>query len=363
VETEDRYVDALLAELELRMAPYQGRLVETIYFGGGTPALLRPDSLARLIEAIEGAFPNSVGTPGGDSIEITLEMNPDSVERNRIPRFAEVGINRVSLGVQSFDDRILKRLGRAHGGREAHATLDALAVAGLENVSIDLMFGVPEQDLARWSADIDAALDRGLPHLSAYELVIEEGTPFSLAASRGQIRPMPEGETADLLAHLIERLGGAGLERYELTNFARPGRESRHNDRYWRRAPVLGLGVGAHSHLPPGAERPHGARPANTRHLSEYFEAARSRRSPVVAEGLLDRSAAISEAFFLALRRRAGLDAREFQREFGELPAQVHGEAIDGLCRRGLLAQGAQGDLRLTERGWELADEVFTQFV
>jgi oxygen-independent coproporphyrinogen-3 oxidase len=357
--TEDAYVDGLLAELALRRADFSGRSLASLYFGGGTPSLLRPDSLARVREAVEKAFP-----PGPGPVEVTLEVNPSSVERERLPAFrSEAGVGRLSVGVQSFDDSVLKALGRAHEAGECRRTLAAARDAGFENLSLDLMFAALHQTPAMLESDLAEALRFEPEHVSCYELVFEAATPFGRAAARGRLPAFPEDDSARMLETIEARLSASGYRRYELTNYARPGYESVHNRRYWQRRAVLGLGVGAHSTDPPAPGRPHGSRHANPRQRAAWSRAVTSGECPLGEEEVLDRRTAMAEACFLALRCEEGLDPSGFEAEFGASPRDAFGAVIEGFLGQGLLDEAPGGRLRLSRRGRQLADTVCAGFV
>ncbi len=363
---EERYVDALLRELEARHVAFAGCSLASLYFGGGTPSLLRPASIARIGSAVREAF-----APGGSpSMEVTLEVNPSTVERERLPGFLEAGVNRISLGIQSFDDEVLRRLGRAHRADEGRRTLSACREAGFAALSIDLIFSAPTQTLVGFERDLAEAVAFAPEHVSTYELTVEPGTPFATAARRGQLAlPADPDERERQAVSMIEaaeaRLGAAGLGRYELSNYARPGFESVHNRRYWERLPVLGLGVGAFSTDPPTPKTPFGVRRSNRRDLGAYLKEVGAGCSPESGPPeVLDARTSCCEAVFLALRTARGLDARRFAEEFGGPPRRFHGEAIDELVAVGLLAETAGGgDLCLTPRGRLLSDSVFERFV
>jgi oxygen-independent coproporphyrinogen-3 oxidase len=357
-ELEARYVRALLAELARRREDFGGRALTSLYLGGGTPSLLTPESVAGIVEAVCAAF------PARGWLETTLEVNPGTLERERLPGFRAAGANRASIGVQSFDDATLKRLGRAHRAAEARRTLAAAREAGFEAISLDLVFASPGQDLAGFERDLEEALGFGPEHISTYELSIEAGTPFATAAARNQLRRAAEEEIVAMLEAAEARLEAAGFERYELSNFARPGFAAVHNRRYWERRPVLGLGVGAFSTDPAREGAPFGVRRANTRDLNRYLDAVLAGRlAEAEPPEVLDAPTARGEAVFLALRSAAGLDARRFASEFGRLPRGFWQEAIAGLIARGLLEERLDGDLRLTRRGRLLSDSVFQYFV
>ncbi len=355
---EERYLAALERELDLRAADYGGRRLASLYLGGGTPSLLLPDSVARIAAAVGRHFP-----PSGPAVEVTLEVNPSTVERTRLPGFREAGVSRLSVGIQSFDDAVLRRLGRAHRAAEGKATLDAARAAGFTNVSIDLLYGAPGQGLAQLEADLRQAVEIAPTHVSAYELVVEEGTPFALADRRGQLARPDADAVADMLEALEAGLSAAGIEPYELTNFARPGFESVHNRRYWSREPVLGLGVGAWSSEPVREGAPYGSRSHNTRELRAYLARLEGGKPATEEREIQDAAMARAEAMFLALRCRTGLDAARFRSWFGAAPRDFFGAEIERLGADGLLDESARGDLRLTPRGRMLADWVASHFV
>jgi oxygen-independent coproporphyrinogen-3 oxidase len=357
-DVEDRYVDGLLRELEMRRPAFAGRRLVSLYLGGGTPSLCRPESIGRIVWAVGEALPCP------EPAEITLEVNPSTLERRRLPAFREAGVNRVSLGVQSFDDQVLKRLGRAHRAGEARRTLRACRDAGFAALSLDLILAAPGQTLAQLGRDLAEALDFGPEHLSSYELTVEAGTPFATAAARGQLALPGEEEVVAMLERLAARTEAAGYERYELSNYAQPGFESVHNRRYWQRLPVLGLGAGAFSTDPPEEETPFGVRRSNLRAPGAYLARVEAGESAEAGPAeVLDAATARGEAMFLSLRTRRGVDAAAFAAEFGGPPRGFFDAEIEGLLAQSLLREGAGGDLRLTHRGRLLSDSVFAHFV
>ena len=355
---EERYVDALLRELETRRHAFAGRQLATVYFGGGTPSLFSPDSLGRIVAAARAAFA-SEAEPG----EVTLEMNPSTTERARLAAFRSVGINRLSMGIQSFDDTTLKKLGRAHKAHESHAMIEAARSAGFENLSLDLILACPGQTFASFERDLDAALAHSPEHLSVYELTIESGTPFALANERGQLDRPDEDLASEMLEHTVLSGAAAGVERYEVSNFAKPGFESVHNRRYWERSPVLGLGMGAWSAEVRGGDMPYGGRLMNPRDLLSYLAAIEEGESDFRVIDCLNEEQARGEAVFLGLRTRKGLNARAFETEFGSPPRTFYAEQIERLMAQGLMTETNDGGLCLTDRGVLLSDTVFTDFV
>jgi oxygen-independent coproporphyrinogen-3 oxidase len=357
---EERFVAALAAELAARVPAFAGRALASLYLGGGTPSLLHAESVARLVEAVRRAF---APVPGA-AVEVTLEVNPSTLERSRLPAFRAAGVTRVSVGIQSFDDGALRRLGRAHRAEEGSATLAACREAGFANLSLDLLFAAPGQDLAALERDLERTLAFGPEHVSAYELTLEPETPFGRAAARGRLAPAPEELAARMIETVEARLGAAGFGRYEISSYAKPGFESAHNRRYWERQPVLALGPGAASLDPPAAGTPFGLRRTNVRSEVEYLARIESGRPADAAPPeALDPHTARGEAAFLALRTGRGLAAVGFAAEFGGPPRAFFAEPIDRLVAAGLLAEAPAGDLVLTARGRILSDTVFAEFV
>lgn len=357
-EVEARYVAALSAELAALRPAYEQRRLESVYLGGGTPSLLSPASVTLLVTAAKRAFPHD------DGLEVTLEANPDTTERARLPAFRDAGITRLSLGIQSFDDTVLRRLGRAHRADEGRRAIAAARAAGFRNLSLDLIFAAPGQDEAALERDLAEVASLAPEHVSAYALTIESGTPFARGADRGQLR-LPDEETAARMLETVgARLEAAGLARYEISSFARPGFASRHNRRYWERRAVLGLGAGAFSCEPPGPGAPHGARRANLRELPRYLERVeRGEAADAAPREVLDARTARGEAAFLALRTMSGLRAAAFAAEFGASPRAFWAGEIERFKAGGLLLEGPEGDLQLSPRGLLLSDCVFAGFV
>jgi len=361
---EARYVDGLLAELAGRQNDFAGRTLASIYFGGGTPALFEPASIERLCSAIRAAFPTaSPPATGAQDVEVTLELNPSTVERDRLPGFRAAGVNRLSIGVQSFDDAQLKRLGRAHRAPVIDETLAAARAAGFDNLSLDLIFAGPEQTRADLDRDLDRMIAFGPEHVSTYELTFEPETPFGRALASGQMQPCDEDQAAEMIEQIEARLLSAGYERYEISSYARPGRRARHNARYWQRQAVLGLGLGAHSTEARSADRPHGARRSNPRELEDWLGAVARNPARAGLYEALPVETARGEAVFLALRQPEGLSAARFEAEFGGSPRTFFEMPIRELCRRGWLVESVEGDLRLSAEGRLLADSVAAEFV
>nr|WP_295372886.1 radical SAM family heme chaperone HemW [uncultured Sphingosinicella sp.] len=346
---QERWRDALLADLgyEARQQPV-GQL-GSIFFGGGTPSLMPPSTVAAIIEAAEAHWGFARG------IEITLEANPSSVEASRFADLAKAGVNRVSLGLQSLGDEALRFLGRAHGVAEGLAAL-ATAQSVFERVSFDLIYALPDQSEQAWEHELCKALSFGTGHLSLYQLTVEPGTRFAALAAKGELPETDPDRSAGLYELTQEMTAAAGLPSYEISNHARPGEESRHNLAYWRYQPYLGVGPGAHG-------RRRGV--ATQRHKKpENWLAALSRTGHgIVEEASIKAGDRGVEALLMGLRLNEGVDLRRIER-LSERPADalVNMSAVAKLQNQGLIEQTNQR-LRVTAAGMLLLDAILAEIV
>jgi len=351
-DAAERYVRALTKEISGWNELDSPENVDTIYFGGGTPSLLSGNQLESIGRAVHDRFAVD------EDAEITLEINPGDGGATRESRAATMrvwrllGINRASFGAQTFDDRELKMLGRAHDSADISQTFALLREAGFANINFDLIAGLPHQTLAGWKRNLRHALKLRPEHLSLYLLDVHEGTPLHDQIKRG-MRPRPDEDlAAEMYAVMIEQVCAAGYEHYEISNFCLPGFASRHNAKYWTRDAYYGFGNSAHSH--DGARR----RWANERDAVKYVKLVESGRSPIVERIQLSGDDARSEAIFLGLRLMRGLNLQEYRAQFGsDLCEQYNGE-IDRLNDAGLIEIDAEV-LKLTSRGALLSNEVF----
>jgi oxygen-independent coproporphyrinogen-3 oxidase len=325
--------------------------VDTIYFGGGTPSLLAPAQVERILRAARERFRV---TPDA---EVTLELNPGTVTEETVAQFRAAGINRASFGLQTFDDEQLRRLGRTHTAEDARRTLATLREAGFDNVSFDLIAGLPGQTLREWAENMEAALALRPAHLSLYLLEVHSGTP--LAAQLGEGRwPQPDADVAaEMYQLLIERTREAGYEHYEISNFCLPGHEARHNLKYWTGAPYYGFGSSAHSY---DGER---LRWSNERDAARYCELLETQKgSAVVETDVLSARDAGAEALFLGLRLMRGVDLEAHQTQFGTDVRREYAADLSRFREADLIE--INGDLlRLTPSGVLLSNEVFAAFV
>src|SRR5215216_1408919 len=298
-ELAERYVCALIAEI--KSSRYHGEHADTIYFGGGTPSLLTPVQLNRILTTLHDHFAIAPAS------EITLEINPGSVNEEKLRGFRSLGINRASFGAQTFDDRELAKLGRSHSVADTLKTFTDLRRSGFENVSFDLIAGLPGQTLAGWQRNIKQALDLHPEHLSFYLLEVHSGTPLAEHIRRG-LQPVPDDDLAGVMYQwMLDQACEAGYEHYEISNLCRAGFHSRHNVKYWTTAPYFGFGCSAHSY--DGRFR----RWSNHRDVLKYVEVIESGASPVVEEQELSETDLRAEALFLGMRLMRGVDARRYR--------------------------------------------------
>jgi oxygen-independent coproporphyrinogen-3 oxidase len=345
------YPASVAKQLELLSAhPLVGELIfGSIYIGGGTPTIYGAEALADLIEQARALLSFA------HDIEISVETNPNTVTPAKLVRLHRAGFNRLSIGVQSFSDSLLAFIGRSHSAAEAHRALRSAREAGFTNLNLDLIYGLPNQTPADWQATLEAALSHEPEHLSLYELMVEEGTPFAARAKRGEL-PLPD-EKAVLEMEEITRnlLPSHGLRRYEISNYAKSGYECRHNINYWQNGDYLGLGAGAVSGL------------AGIRIKSVEGPALFAR---LLAEGVLPWAEAeglppttrFRETVIMGLRMLAGLAVSELEAHFGLTLQEVYGDLLDRLTAQGLLAVEAD-QLRFTDRALPVANQVLSQLV
>jgi oxygen-independent coproporphyrinogen-3 oxidase len=354
---EEDYVRALIAEIERRAseAPWAGRRLKTIFFGGGTPSLFQPESIASVLDAAEHNFGIERGA------EVTLEANPGTVNAAKLGGMRAAGINRISFGAQSFNEARLKFLGRIHGAEDTREAVRLAHRAGFERLNLDLIFAVPKQSIDEALYDIAEAAALGPDHISAYNLTFEEGTAFFTEMKRGRIRPIDSDRQAEFYAAVREELPRRGYKMYEISNYAPPGHEARHNLSYWRLESYLGLGAGAHSFA--GEPRGGGGRRWwNERMPARYVEQALKGGFAEAGGETIDADSARGEFVFLNLRLRDGFALADFEARFGESFDRVFGARAARLFEGDLLVQD-HGRIYLSERGLELADSVFAEFI
>ena len=318
---QDRWRGALLADLAHETALLPGRRLTSIFFGGGTPSLMNPATAEAVIGAATDAWDVA------DDLEVTLEANPNSAEAARFADLASAGVNRISLGLQSFDDDKLRFLGRAHAADEGLRAL-GLAQAAVPRVSFDLIYALPGDDEGGWSRDLDRALALGTEHLSLYQLTIEPGTRFASDVAKGRFEPLDSDRSATLFELTQARSAEAGLPAYEISNHARPGAESRHNLTYWRYGDYAGVGPGAHG-------RRLGQRTVRHKKPENFLAALGRNGHGLVEEEPLTAEEGAQEALVMGLRLAEGIDAGALAERFGR--PLVDAVAVEGLTKHGLM--------------------------
>lgn len=345
-ESQARYVEALCEEIEKRA---DGREVATIYIGGGTPTLLPAEALGKVLTTLQAGFrvlPDA---------EVTVEANPNDASEALFTELRGFGVNRLSLGVQSFDDTELPLLDRVHSAHQAEEAIAIARAAGFTNLSLDLMFGLPRQTLASWEKTLTKALSLKLPHLSLYGLMVEEGTAFWARRERGRLSLPDHDSEASMLARAHVLTHAAGLERYEISNYAAEGFRSRHNALYWRNDDYFGFGAGAWSYL-------NGLRARNVKKPPAYGIAVREQDWPIEESEQLTLEEGMGETVMLALRTVEGLDLAEFAARYGVRAEERFAEAIEKTVALGLCIL-TPTHIALTEQGTFLANDAMAEFI
>jgi putative oxygen-independent coproporphyrinogen III oxidase len=353
-----RYADAVLAELRLRLEQrpaWAERPLDSVYLGGGTPSLWDPQDVARVLEGIRGALPVS------PAAEISLEANPEVADAARLAGYRAAGVNRLSLGIQSFDAGVLATLGRSHSPRDAESAFHAARAAGFENVSVDLILGVPGQSLGQSVEDARRTVTLGPEHASTYVLTVEREhlgaeTVFSRRLRQSRLALPDDGAVVEMMDAVGEVLGGAGLVRYEISSHAVPGRHSRHNALYWTGGESLAVGAGAVGFHGSGTG---GVRTTNLRSTPRWLEAVEAGRLPEEERETLDAVALYEERLLLGLRLRSGLDLFALWARSGVTPRRTE---LEALIRDGFLEPVDQR-YRLTARGAHVHQELSARLV
>ncbi len=343
---KDRYVEALIGEIRREGRPCRA---DTIFFGGGTPSLLEPAEVARLIRACADAFELATGA------EITLEANPETVDERRLAGFRAAGVNRLSFGVQSFRNEELRRLSRLHDAGRAESAVREARNAGFDNVSLDLMMWLPGQSVDEWLESVDRAIAIGPEHLSLYLLEVYPNAPLRDEMARARWSQAPDADAAAMYLTAMDRLDAAGYAQYEISNVARPGRASRHNLKYWTDGEWLGFGCGAHSTM-------NGARWRNVSGTDGYVDAIVAGSPVSVDRRTLSEAERVGDALFTGLRLVAGIDEDWLRARYGVDLWAHYGAELLRFTDAGLLVREGS-HTRLTRQGMLLAHEVMAVFV
>lgn len=334
---------------QITSSEYAGAPMKTVYIGGGTPSYIPRAELIALLHTLWNTFPLQ------PAAEVNVECNPSSAEAEIFPLLRDAGVTRISIGVQSLDDTVLGILGRTHSSDEARRAISAGLRAGFASVSADIMFAVPGQSGMSLQSTLSDLVELGVPHISAYSLSIEDDTPFAQMWRRGELSPVDEDEAADMYELVVDRLEAAGYERYEVSNFAKPGHRCRHNQVYWRNEPYLGFGAGAASYVD-------GVRSVAVGDPREFIRRVGAGLSVVQSSEHLTGARALGEAIMLALRTSDGADLSLLGQRYGTEHLPALRQPIEELTACGWLEQLAHR-IRLTRQGFLLADTVVTRLM
>ncbi|KXG75857.1 radical SAM family heme chaperone HemW [Thermotalea metallivorans] len=343
------YADALVKEITSwkdQLADYK---VRSIFIGGGTPTIVPVKEMDRVMESLYQCFSIEEG------IEFSIESNPGTIDKEKLQYYLASHINRISMGLQAWQDTLLKSLGRIHDRAQFVQNYGLAREMGFQNINVDLMFGLPGQNISQWKETLGAVAALKPDHISAYSLKIEEGTLFDVLYEKGKLYLPSEEEDRKMYEDAIEFLQGYGYRHYEISNFARAGKECVHNKIYWNNGEYIGIGLGAHSYW-------NRRRFANTTEFEEYIEKVKSNQNPTAHVGYITIEEEIAETMFLGLRMMEGISIPAFIRRFGVSPTDIYQKTIEKFVEQGLL-EVDQNHIRLTRRGIDVSNQVFTEFL
>ncbi|MGB8000167.1 MAG: radical SAM family heme chaperone HemW [Anaerobacillus sp.] len=347
----DDYLEHMDVEMKNTLDRFPTNRIDTIFVGGGTPTALSENQLERFLNDVQRRF----GPYVTEDLEFSMEANPGSVTPEKLRIMKAYGVNRLSIGAQAFQDSLLKTLGRGHSVEEIGEIVKMAQEAGFVNLSLDLMFGLPNQTIEQFSESISKAVELGITHVSSYSLQVEKKTVFYNKWRKGEL-PLPTEEAeADMYALLISRLEEAGFSQYEISNFAKKGYESKHNITYWKNDEYFGIGAGAHSYI-------EGIRRANAGPLKQYMVRIDETGFPYMEDNVLTETERMEEEMFMGLRMREGVSKDIFEKKFGQPMYAVFREQIEKLINQNLLRDTGT-HITLTEQGFFLGNEVFQEFL
>ena len=348
-ENQAAYIKALLWEIEKNRARYANYAVKTIFVGGGTPSVISPKLLGEVMDCIFSQY-----TVDRDA-EITIEANPGTIDKEKLTEYKAMGFNRISMGVQAWQDRLLRTLGRIHDQKTFLENYDLVRKAGFQNINLDFMFSLPEQTLKDWQETLENAVKLDPTHLSCYGLILEEGTPFARLAQQGALT-FPDEETDRAMYRLTnDILCQGGYERYEISNFAKKGMECRHNLVYWKDEEYIGFGLGAHSYFL-------SERFCNTSDFSKYIQGKGNYDQIQEEREWIGKDLEMAEFMFMGLRLTKGVEKERFFRRFHRTMEEVYGPVLEKLQEQGLL-RNVHHRVFLTERGLDISNYVFEKFL
>ncbi|MFJ7679279.1 radical SAM family heme chaperone HemW [Peribacillus sp. NPDC097198] len=346
----DEYLRMMKREMEMQLAKYPTTELDTVFVGGGTPTSLDEEQLSFLCEAINETLPFDA-----KQAEYTFEANPGDLSREKLEILFQAGVNRLSFGVQSFNDELLKRIGRTHRASEVYETIQLAQDVGFTNITIDLIYGLPGQTMEDFEDTLAKALALQLPHYSSYSLIVEPKTVFYNQMRKGTLNLPPQELEASMYERLMEEMERHGMHQYEISNFARPGFESKHNLTYWDNKEYYGIGAGAHGYTG-------GKRVANHGPVKKYITPLLKGELPVLDEHPVPLYEKMEEEMFLGLRKTKGVSLETYKSKFSVEMKEIFGESLEEQMKKGLLTI-EDGFVSLTERGKLLGNEVFQSFL
>jgi putative oxygen-independent coproporphyrinogen III oxidase len=347
----DEYIEALGLEMEMtvKQFPEAFQNIETIFLGGGTPTALSAAQIKNLLQLIAKHIPIA------NVKEFSSEANPDELTLEKLTALYNGGVNRLSMGVQSFDQSLLEKIGRTHSNAHVYETIEKAKQVGFQNISIDLMYGLPGQTMEQWKDTLKKAFELQLPHYSAYSLIVEPKTIFYIQYAKGKLNLPTEDLEAEMYAVLMDEMEAHGLQQYEISNFAHPGYESTHNKIYWDNDEYAGFGAGAHGYL-------QGVRYSNVAPIKKYIETVMEGNRPLLHEHEVTIDEKMEEQMFLGLRKVEGVSHEAFMHKFEEPMQHYYGKIIEQLKKEQLITTDDYG-IRLTRQGRFVGNEVFQRFL
>ena len=344
----DEYVNLLIKEMQISLTKQPTKNVETIFVGGGTPTALNEQQLEKLCEGIRRTLPFEQG-------EFTFEANPGDLTLDKMKILKEYGVNRLSFGVQAFQDHLLEKIGRSHRVKDVYTSIEHAKEIGFENISVDLIYALPTQTVEDFKVTLEHALALDLPHYSAYSLIVEPKTVFYNLMRKGQLRLPGEDQEAEMYRVLKEEMYKHGKNHYEISNFANEGYESKHNLVYWENNHYYGFGAGAHGYID-------GERYSNAGPLKKYMSPLSEGKLPIFEKHSVTKKEMMEEEMFLGLRKISGVSIEHFQQKFSIHPLDVSKQSINEMAAKGFL-QVKNDKILLTDRGHYLGNEVFQAFL
>lgn len=344
-----QYTNALCKEIEFVSEKYKNGLVDTIFFGGGTPSVLSAKDISRICNTIQKKFRIS------NNAEISIEVNPGTITKEKLETYRALNINRISIGVQSDNDRILNFMGRIHTRQMIEQSLELIKECGFKNINADIIFGVPNQTMVDLQDTIEFVLNKEVTHISCYSLKVEENTPWYELQKRGELPQVDDGLEREMYYWIVSRLKNSSFEHYEISNFAKPGFKCIHNIKYWTDKPYLGFGSAAHSYI-------NNTRYSNVENPVEYISAVNANKSPIQGTDIIDDVERLSEIFILGLRLIEGVNLEALEHVFGRKSLKKYDEKIEMLVNKDFLCI-ENGNLKLTKLGLDFANLVWVEFI